>query len=50
MLEGISGLEDSSAWIGKDASLGVRGVEYEASDDMLPDDDWSLRSEGGRDQ
>ena len=43
-------MDDNKAWIGNDASLGVRGAEYEAIDDMLPVDDCSVRKEGGRDQ
>lgn len=33
---GGSGLDDKSAWIGKDASLGVLGGREDADDEVLP--------------
>lgn len=41
-------MEESKAWIGREASLGVLGRLWE-TDDILPLDEISVFSDGGRD-
>jgi hypothetical protein len=41
-------LDDSKAWMGSDASLGVLGILWDPIEDILPVDDCSVFNEGRR--